>query len=180
MGSSELVPVGRTPAAHSASTPCHVPGVVLVEDGAALVVGIPRESAVSARLAEDNGVARFGVYLGHVFLILFPSEHLGRTGNVRLVAAGNDADAAVAGPFISEQVFDDAEAGENLTLAVEIGGVVKVAVQHAAGTSLVHRDQTGTVVEPPAFPEDGVEVRDGFGMRQHFSEGVAQRPRQFQ
>ena len=41
---------------------------------------------------------------------------------------GRTGDAAVAGSLVSEEVLDDDEAREDLALAVEVRGVIKVAV----------------------------------------------------
>ena len=63
----------------------------------------PGQRAVGERLGEDDHVAGAGTGVGHRGLILLPQRDTPRAREVRLVAAGDGAEAAAPGWLVGDQ-----------------------------------------------------------------------------
>ena len=106
-------------------------------------------ASTQQRKGQEQGIARVR-YMLRAVTVGCGCDHDSR--------ARNHANAAVPGALVREQELDDGQAREDLALAVEIGRVVEVAVQHATLAAGVHGDEPGPVVEAPCVP-NGTSAR---------------------
>mmetsp|Transcript_25592 Transcript_25592/g.54648 ORF Transcript_25592/g.54648 Transcript_25592/m.54648 type:complete len:405 (+) Transcript_25592:871-2085(+) len=147
-----------------------------IKGGPALFGTRPRLRSVHRPLAKENHVARLGGGLDDKFLVLFSVDHPPGHLEVRLVRAGHDAKASVAGVVVPQ---DDVAAQQGRTdrPVVAVVGQVRVVlaggaidgppVQLEALRSHVLRQDHRQVVHPVALAEDPVEDRDEARVRQY-------------
>ena len=129
--------------------PRRVPGTVLVEQRAALVLGAPRHGAVDEGLGKEQRIPGFSCRLDHVMRIaLKVPDVLGQVARVvGLVAARHAGEAAIALIGIGEKKGHHAQAIAHLAVAVAepvVGILAGTAVETATGVAAIHDD--GVVV----------------------------------
>ena len=140
--------------------------VVLEEQRSPLAVAAPRQGAMGHRLGEDDRCPRRPGHRSHQAIeIAFELAPVVGERQVRLVAARDAAEAAVAGVDVAQVVGHDHEPGPRSALdeRVPLPGVERhrPAVQSGPDRALAPADQVGiVVVEPVARPEEFVEVRE--------------------
>ena len=119
-------------------------GRVPVEQGAAVVVRLPRQGSVQRILAKDDHVAGLQGHLVNDFWMLLPSRDLPRTRKVRLVAARDDAEATVAGVLVVQGVLNDEQATAHLTVGICVeAGAIKEDVGGAVDTQALDTLRAG-------------------------------------
>ena len=149
-----------------------MPGAVLVEQGPALVVGVPGKGAVHQRLGEDYDVPRLDRRLPDVMGGALEAEHLFRHGRpqVGLVAARHAGETAVPGVAVGQVPGEYRQAVADRAVGIEAVPVVALvalrrrpAVQPAARGAAAH-EHAVVVVDAELRPHQLDQVRNDAGV----------------
>src|SRR5579884_233203 len=158
----------RKLAAVVASGKVEVFGREAIEQRAALLLATPGQGAMRRRLVEDEQIAGLAGNVTDGVLLRLPLQDLAWAGIVGLVAAGDTAEAAVAGVHVRQLILqhDYAAAHPAILIRVVLRAieVVSGTVQDQALRSSAAAEQERLVVQPPAAAEHRVQIGNGFRM----------------
>lgn len=155
----------------------HVLRGVPVEQRAALSLPLPGQRAVGRGLVEDHQVAGLHGHVVHDVLVGLVAGNVVRKGEVRLVAARDDAQPAVAGIHVGQLVLavDQSATHGAVLVVVEAGSVelgLSVPVEAQSLGPRRGREDEWAVVHLPPPAQQGVQIRDDLRIGQH----LAKRP----
>ncbi len=142
------------------------------------MAAVPGQGAVGGRLVEDYQVARLLHDVMDQVLVGFPGQDVLGAGQVGLVAARYDAEAARSGVHVRQGELTNNQAGPHASVVVMV--VARSIESRVTGTvdlepfaALFGDQHVDAVVELPAAAEQGVQIGNDLRMGQEIAEGPA-------